>query len=112
MDTTSLSHDPLWVRAGGFSAPSAGTHSDVTLVGVPTWRTSLSNTNAGVTPAAIREALRRYSTHFVSPAGDTQWELHEALRITDAGDIDEPDLHEEAASEAIDTLAAQAHLII
>ena len=59
-----LSHDPLWPRAGGWPALAdlePGASVDLTLLGVPAWRTSLSPTNAHATPAAIREALRRYS---------------------------------------------------
>lgn len=112
MDTPALSHDPNWYRAGNFSPFDAGSTSDVTLVGVPTWRTSLSPTHAGVTPAAVREALRRYSTHAVSPLGGQQWELHEVLSISDAGDIEEPDLDEAAAAAQIRAIARQSQLVI
>ena len=36
---------------------------DLALLGIPAFRTSLSPTGAGATPAAVREALLRYSTH-------------------------------------------------
>jgi formiminoglutamase len=59
-----LSHDPEWPRAGGWPAldelPDAAS-VDLALLGVPAWHTSLSPTNAHATPAAIRDALRRYS---------------------------------------------------
>lgn len=74
-----LPHDPLWPRAGDWPAPVAGQRADVALVGIPTYRTSLSPTSAHLTPAAIREALRRYS-------------LETGLRIVDAGDAPDPDL--------------------
>lgn len=74
----SLPHDPLWPRAGDWPAPSGP--ADVALVGVPTWRTSLSPTKAFQTPDAVRAALRRYS-------------LETALRIVDAGNAVDPDSH-------------------
>ncbi|MGX5682061.1 arginase family protein [Schumannella luteola] len=73
-----LPHDPLWPRAGGWPAPTAGERADVALAGIPTFRSSLSPTRADLTPAAVREALRRYS-------------LETALSIVDAGDAPDPD---------------------
>lgn len=52
-----LSHDPLWPRAGSWPSPDAVEDADAVLLGVPVWRTSLSPTGAGATPAAIRDAL-------------------------------------------------------
>lgn len=66
-----LPHDALWPRAGDWPAPSGP--ADLALVGVPTHATSLSPTNAHLTPAAVREALRRYS-------------LESTLSIVDSGD--------------------------
>lgn len=86
-----------------------GGRIDLTLVGVPTWRTSLSPTNAGITPEAVREALRRYSTHAVA---ERQIVLHEELNIVDAGDIYEPDLEEQSAAEQIAALAGLAELVV
>lgn len=102
-----LSHDPLWPRAGdwpAFDALARGERADLALLGVPAWRTSLSPTNAHATPAAIREALRRYSPALVPdrtaggatdattaaprPAGAVDLL---ALALADAGDVDEPD---------------------
>lgn len=68
-----LSHDPLWPRAGDWPAPSG--RADVALVGIPVSATSLSPSQAHLTPAAVREALRRYS-------------FETGLRIVDAGDTD------------------------
>lgn len=102
-----LSHDPLWPRAGdwpAFDALARGERADLALLGVPAWRTSLSPTNAHATPAAIREALRRYSPALVSDrtadgATDGTTAAHRptgvvdvgALALADAGDTDEPD---------------------
>jgi formiminoglutamase len=74
-----LPDDPLWPRSGSWPAAVAGERSDVVLVGIPTHTRSLSPTQAHLTPAAVREALRRYS---LETAG---------LRIVDAGDAADPD---------------------
>ncbi|GAA1547292.1 formiminoglutamase [Microbacterium ginsengiterrae] len=81
-----LSHDPLWPRAGSW--PAFDGTAAAALLGVPTWRTSLSPTGAHATPRAVREALQRYSTTLMGPP---PVDLADVLRIQDAGDIDEPD---------------------
>lgn len=81
-----LSHDPLWPRAGRW--PSFEERADAVLLGVPTWRTSLSPTGAHATPAAVRDALERYGTAVMGPPA---LDLNDVLRIADAGDIHEPD---------------------
>jgi formiminoglutamase len=88
MATTSrrLSQDPLWPRAGAW--PAFDGAADAVLLGVPTWRTSLSPTGAHATPAAIREALPRYGTTLMGPPAV---DLDEVLRIADAGDVTDPD---------------------
>lgn len=85
-----LSTDPLWPRAGAWPTweESAVQHPDAVLLGVPTHATSLSPTGAHTTPAAVREALRRYSPTLMGPP---PIDLNEHLTITDAGDIDDPD---------------------
>ncbi len=99
---STLSHDPLWPRAGGWPALETlepGTSVDLTLLGVPASRTSLSPTNAHETPAAIRAALERYSPALMPirgagssgrPRDGGQRDLAE-LRFADAGDIVDPD---------------------
>ncbi len=77
-----LSNDPLWPRAGNWLAPSG--RSDATIIGIPTHLTSLSATQAHLTPVAVREALRRYS-------------FESSLTITDAGDATDPDTVDAAA---------------
>lgn|GEM_PF-44266 len=56
-----LAHDPLWPRAGDWPTWVPGSRADAVLVGIPTWRTSLSPGQTHLTPAAIRDALRFYS---------------------------------------------------
>lgn len=87
-----LSHDPLWPRAGDWPAPG-GERADVALIGIPTSRRSLSPSNAHETPAAVREALRRYS-------------LDTHLTVVDAGDIPDPDADESRATAAVAALDA------
>ena len=68
----------LWPRAGDW--PALGRldgEVDAALIGVPAWRTSLSPTGAHATPAAVRDALRRYSPTLM---GAPPIDLGEALR--------------------------------
>jgi formiminoglutamase len=74
-----LPHDPLWPRAGDWPAAIPGERADVAIAGIPTHTRSLSPTQAHLTPAAVRDALRRYSLHT------------SGLRIVDAGDAPDPD---------------------
>lgn len=59
-----LPHDPSWPRAGDWPAPGPD-GVDLAVLGVPAWRTSLSPTGAHATPAAVRDALRRFSPALV-----------------------------------------------
>lgn len=109
-----LSHDPLWPRAGDWPAlaevePAASV--DLALLGVPAWRTSLSPTNAHATPAAIREALRRYSPALMPDRSRGADEVRDArdlggLSFADAGDVTEPDGPEGEARTIAATAAA------
>ncbi len=116
-----LSHDPSWPRTGGWPEPDAvGALAELTIVGVPTAHTSLSPTNAHETPAAIRAALRRYSSHLVAlgnPGGrgpEAELVLDEELRIADAGDLADPDTEagEIAAAERIAELAQRSEVVV
>lgn len=131
--STQLPHDPLWPRTGGWGTPAGEGEYDFAILGIPTSRTSLSPTNAHHTPAAIREALRRYSGH-VSGVGagagagagadaailpGSQGEaqqvvIDEVLRIVDAGDARDPDSEsgEAQAAELSEQLARRAGLLV
>ena len=86
MTSPTLPADPRWPRAGDLFVSSSELIADLTLVGVPAWRTSISPTGANATPEAVREALLRYSTY------STEHEIDLAsLRLVDAGDIEDPD---------------------
>ena len=105
-----LSHDELWPRAGGWPAPDSYDGGiDLALIGVPAWRTSLSPTGAHATPAAVRDALRRYSPALMPGPIDLG-----AMRIADAGDVAEPDGPDgEAAVRALAGAAtARARLVV
>lgn len=105
-----LAHDDLWPRAGDWPAASAVDGLlDLALIGVPTWRTSLSPTGAHATPGAIRDALRRYSPTLIEGPLDLN-----ALRIADAGDIPEPDgaAGEALVRERVAELAARSRLVV
>lgn len=104
-----LSVDPLWPRAGDWPAPDGRT--DAVILGLPAFRTSLSPTGAHATPAAVREALRRYSPTLLGPP---PVDLTTALRIADAGDVDDPDGPEGEARvrERVAALRAESDLVI
>lgn len=118
MKKRELSHDPLWPRTGSWPAPAdfdVDARFDLALIGIPTWRTSLSVTGAGETPAAVREALRYYSAFRVpeTRGHDRRTDASEPtrspadLRIVDYGDVHEPDGEEgEARATAAMALAA------
>jgi formiminoglutamase len=105
-----LNHDDLWPRAGDWPAlDSYDGDVDLALIGIPAWRTSLSPTGAHQTPAAVRDALRRYSPALMDGPIDLG-----ALRVADAGDVAEPDGPQgEAAVRTIaGAAAARARLVI
>ena len=104
-----LSHDALWPRAGSWPAPS-GT-DDLVLLGVPAHLTSLSPTSAHVTPAAVRDALQRYSPALV----ECQEIIDLAtLRLADAGDVADPDSPEgeQRTRARVRELAAGARMVL
>ncbi|HUR14343.1 MAG TPA: arginase family protein [Mycobacteriales bacterium] len=78
-----MSEDPLWPRASAWLA--SGGHRggpSLGLVGVPLSRTSISPSGAHTTPAAVRGALRRFSTFHAGLDVDL-----ETLSVTDHGDL-------------------------
>ncbi len=85
-----MSEDPRWPRAAAWLAGSVGTAEsgpvDLTVIGVPASRTSISPTHAHLTPAAIRAALQRYSTYSWTHDVDVA-----DLAVLDAGDVLDPD---------------------
>ncbi len=96
-----MSEDALWPRAASWLKPANASVADIAVFGVPAHLTSISPTGANKTPAAIRQALLRYSTF--------SW-AHEVdianLDAIDLGDVAEPDSAEGEARTA--KLAGQA----
>jgi len=85
---TALPHDPLWPRAADWivPAPTDNPSCDIAILGIPAHETSITATGAHATPAAIREALRYYSTYAASRRIDVA-----GLSALDFGDVQEPD---------------------
>ncbi|MDO8645297.1 MAG: agmatinase family protein [Candidatus Planktophila sp.] len=85
MSAATLPHDPKWKRANTLFSLS-NSKADIALIGVPAHESSISETSAHLTPAAVRTALARFSTFSTSAkidlAGNT---------FTDLGDVHSPD---------------------
>lgn len=86
-----MADDPRWPRASawlqaGTARWTGGLAPDMAVLGVPAHRTSLSPTRADTTPAAVRDALARFSTFSTTLGRD----LSEVWAV-DLGDIEEPD---------------------
>ena len=85
MSSASLPNDPLWVRANTlFSTDNE--QADIALVGIPAHESSISPTQAHLTPQAVRSALARYSTFSTSSSVDLK-----GNSFIDLGDIASPD---------------------
>jgi arginase family enzyme len=82
-----IHEDPLWPRASAWlQQADSGSKYDIGLFGIPANLTSISKTNALLTPNAIREALQRYSTF--------NWSINKdvaELSFADFGDVVDPD---------------------
>ena len=96
MSVAKLPDDPNWPRANSL-LKSAKT--ELAMIGVPASATALSPTSAHLTPAAIREALAKYSTF----AGSIDTELSSS-GITDLGDVLSPD-HAEGEARVAQAVA-------
>ena len=108
---TELPHDPLWPRVDTWLTPGSG-NADFAVIGMPTWRTSLSATGAAATPAAVRQALRRYSP-FAGPTGAHLEGVDlTVLQAIDAGDAVDPDLDEDAAVAFVAAVSARLSVVI
>lgn len=107
-----LPNDPLWPRAGAWPRlGDADSRWGAAIIGIPAFRTSLSPTGAHATPAAVREALRRFSPTLLGPP---PIDVNETLRIADVGDVDEPDgsAGEASVRTAVAALRARADLVV
>ena len=87
-----VAEDPKWQRA---SSLITTTESVIGLIDIPAHKLSISQTNAHLTPKAIREALQRFSTH--SYTADKNIAVQS---IQDLGEIADPEQNEQ---QTIDT---------
>ena len=96
-----MTEDPRWGRAAAWLA-SRSADPRFAVLGVPAHRTSISETGAHATPAAVREALLRYSTYAWSHGLDIA-----QLAVIDAGDVADPDgpEGEQRVAESVGRLA-------
>jgi formiminoglutamase len=85
MSVQGLSKDEKWPRASTLFDSSLN-NADFALLGIPAHKTSLSPTSSHLTPAAVRDALARYSTFAESTDTDLR-----SVSMIDLGDIDSPD---------------------
>lgn len=92
-------------NASAETAPSA----DLGIIGVPAYLTSISPTDAHLTPGAVREALARYSTYSMN--GDVDVAQLSAL---DFGDVEDPDGREGEARvrHAVGDAAKRARFLV
>ena len=105
-----MSDDPRWPRASAWLARESGDGPvDLSVLGVPASRTSISATHAHLTPAAIRDALARYSTYSWTHDVDVA-----DLSVRDAGDILDPDgdAGEQRVMERVAALVDSSRLLI
>ena len=105
-----MSEDALWPRASSWlEKADEVSNYKIGLLGIPAHLTSISKTNAHLTPNAIREALQRYSTFSWSNEHDVR-----ELSFADFGDVADPDSPEgEARTAALAaTVAARSELAI
>ena len=102
-----LHNDPLWPRAGHWQsdAPSI----DFGIIGVPTWSTSITPGSTNLTPAAVREALPRYSEMSFGSFGARSADQFERA---DFGDIANPDDDEDGATTAIAAASRRTRLLV
>ena len=101
--------DPRWPRAAAWlAAGPPGPDVDLAVLGVPTFRTSISGSGAHATPNAVRRVLGRLSTwgHGI--------DLRDAVAPLDLGNVDDPDVGDEGdfrVRTAAASAAAKAALV-
>ncbi len=103
-----MTEDAAWPRASTWLT-SSDVASDVAVIGIPAHRTSISPTGAHATPAAVRDALARYSTYSATTGIDVR-----SLVGVDAGDVVDPDFEDGEARVIARTsqLASTTRLLI
>ena len=80
--------DPLWPTAASLLSTLVRTdRTNVALLGVPTYATSLTERPLCETPHVVRQALTKYSTWSWDPLSD----LSDVVNVVDYGDVHDPD---------------------
>ena len=103
--------DGRWPTAADWlAAGPGGRETDVAILGVPTFATSISPTGAHATPAAVRRHLGRLSTWSAARHVDIA-ELA-AQDLGDVADVDEPDAGENRVRRAAAQALRSARLLI
>jgi len=91
-------HADTWLAGGGWKDAAAG----LTVLGAPVPRDSKTPGNCDLAPAAIRQALHRFSTYDLGTGRDLRH-----LRVKDAGDLNLAGMNPEQAFQPIrDAVAA------
>ena len=97
-----------WPRASAWLATGgAADGPTLAVVGIPLSRTSISPSQAHLTPAAVRAALRRFSTFHAGLDVDL-----ETVRVVDHGDLDVADATTEDHLGRIDLSGPRADLVV
>lgn len=91
-----LHHDPSWPRAGSWFSVKTDSVVDFAIIGVGAHGSAITPNNAHLTPAAVREALMRYSTW----NNTCQIDFAEILTGADFGDVTDAE-NQSATSEEI-----------
>jgi arginase family enzyme len=81
--------DPEWPRASTWLATGGARHAGaprLAVLGAPLAATSISPSRADVTPAAVRQALRRFSTAYAADDPHDDVDL-EDVAVDDLGDV-------------------------
>jgi formiminoglutamase len=104
--------DRRWPKASEWLAAGPGDRQvDLAVLGVPAFTTSLSQTGAHATPAAVRRVLGRFSTWCASRRVD----LGEMVAPWDRGDVEDPDIAVEGewrVRTAAETAVTKARLLL
>lgn len=101
-----LSHDPNWLRAGNWISPVDS--ADFAIVGVGASKSALTPNRAHKTPAAIRDALLRYSTYNAAKDID----LAKSIAAGDLGDIRKPDDQDFAIEQLVNLYQRAKTLVL
>lgn len=103
--------DPRWPTAAEWLAAGPGDRDvDLAVLGVPTFATSISQTGAHATPAAVRRHLGRLSTW--SPARQVDLADLAAQDHGDVADVDTPDAGEHRVRSAAAKALREARLLV